>query len=447
MATDRRTTRRPTQSDTDRLRFATGAGRSLADLPHDGTLHAVFLRAPFAHAAIERIDTAATQAMPGVVAILTGADCTAAGFGNFRGAMRYRGEGDNPLVVPFRPVLAQDVVRDVGEAVACIVADGRTAAEDAAEAIEVGYTPRQAVIGLDAAQDPASPAVHAAAPGNLAIDFHREGRGRAPTGPRQGDAGPTSANRLLSYARAAYGWTVERQLLSANPFDRLEAPGATRARDRVLNMTEVGAIWRAAAVLPAVYRNLVRVLLLTCARRDEAASMQWTELSSDLMRWTLPAERSKNGRAHVAHLAEATREILAARPRIPECPYVFPGKGEKRPVSAFNYAKRKLDEQIAKVRSEAELEPAELPGWTLHDFRRTAVTTLAQMDFAPHVCDRLLNHITGSIQGVAAVYQRAKFAGERKAALIAWADAVMGAVEGKPSKSNVVPLLGRSAAA
>ena len=166
--------RRPTQSDRDRTRFATGAGRYFADLPHGDALHAVFLRAPLAHAVIQRLDATAARAMPGVAAILTGADCAAAGFRNFRAAMRYRGEGDRPLVVPFRPVLAQDMVRHVGEAVACVVAATRAQAEDAAEAIVVEYAGRSAVIGLDAAQDLASPRVHEAAPNNLAID-HRAG--------------------------------------------------------------------------------------------------------------------------------------------------------------------------------------------------------------------------------------------------------------------------------
>ncbi len=62
-----------------------------------------------------------------------------------------------------------------------------------------------------------------------------------------------------------------------------------------------------------------------------------------------------------------------------------------------------------------------MPGWKYHDFRRSGVTALADLGFAPHVCDRLLNHVTSTIQGVAAVYQRAEFLAERKAALEAWA--------------------------
>ena len=65
--------------------------------------------------------------------------------------------------------------------------------------------------------------------------------------------------------------------------------------------------------------------------------------------------------------------------------------------------------------------PAPLPAWRFHDFRRTAVTWMAEHGVAPHVADRLLNHVQGTMSGVAAVYQRGEFLAERKAALEVWA--------------------------
>ena len=64
-------------------------------------------------------------------------------------------------------------------------------------------------------------------------------------------------------------------------------------------------------------------------------------------------------------------------------------------------------------------------GWRLHDIRRTAVTWMAGAGFPPHVADRLLNHVEGTIRGVAAVYQRGEFLPERKAVLEAWAAHVL----------------------
>jgi integrase len=105
-------------------------------------------------------------------------------------------------------------------------------------------------------------------------------------------AGAVAANRALSYARAAYGWAVERQALEASPFRGIERPAREVARDRVLSAEEVGAVYRAAGTLSRPYGAFVRVLLLSLQRREEVAALRWDELSADLTTWTLPAERA-----------------------------------------------------------------------------------------------------------------------------------------------------------
>jgi integrase len=262
------------------------------------------------------------------------------------------------------------------------------------------------------------------------------------------EAGPTAANRALSYARAAYGWAVRRQALTANPFAGVEAPSRERSRDRVLAPDELGAIWRAADALTAPYDAFMRVLLLTLQRREEVAAMKWSELddADEPTTWTLPAERAKNAKAHVIHLAEAVRTLIKQVKRRKDCDFVFPSDSG-RPVSAFSAAKRRLDEKILEERQKADPEATALPGWTLHDFRRAGVTALAGMGFAPHVCDKLLNHVSGSIRGVAAVYQRAEFLPERKAALDAWATHVIASAERRARADNVVALRSTGATA
>jgi integrase len=242
------------------------------------------------------------------------------------------------------------------------------------------------------------------------------------------NVGATAANRCLSYARAAYAWAEKRQMVARNPFRGVEAPARERARDRVLNRYEVGAIWRAAGTLNEPACGFVRVLLLTLQRRDEVASLRWDELTDDLTAWKLPAERAKNGKAHLIHLSEPVRAILADVSCQCGCPFIFPAASGK-PISAFSAIKRTLDEAIQRDRATAGLQPASLLGWTMHDFRRSGVTELASLGFPPHVCDRLLNHVTGSITGVAAVYQRAEFLNERRAALDAWAEYVVASGE------------------
>jgi integrase len=75
---------------------------------------------------------------------------------------------------------------------------------------------------------------------------------------------------------------------------------------------------------------------------------------------------------------------------------------------AFNEAKRTLDRLCG------------VKGWRLHDLRRTVVSGMARLGVPPHVADKILNHQSGTISGVAAVYQRHEFLAERKEALDRW---------------------------
>ncbi len=117
---------------------------------------------------------------------------------------------------------------------------------------------------------------------------------------------------------------------------------------------------------------------------------------------------------------------------------MFPAASEE-PISAFSYAKRLLDKAIAKDLG------ASIAPWTFHDIRRTGVTCLAEMGFPPHVCDRLLNHVAGAALGMLpAVYQKAEFASERKAALEAWSEYVLAAAERRKTADNVAELRRRA---
>lgn len=153
-------------------RFLTGRGRYVDDrevLP--GTLHAVFLRSPHAHARILSIGTEAAAAAPGVHLVLTGADLAAAGVGNLPCPSVIA--SDEPLIVPPRPGLATDAVRHVGQPVACILAATLRQGQDAAELIEVDYDPLPAVSCPRAALELGAPQLHGEAPGNLAFSWRK----------------------------------------------------------------------------------------------------------------------------------------------------------------------------------------------------------------------------------------------------------------------------------
>jgi CO/xanthine dehydrogenase Mo-binding subunit len=123
----------------------TGAARYAADITRPGMLHVAFVGSPYPHARIASVDTAAARAMPGVRAVLTGADVKPARFG--RRLLDW-------------PVLAWERARFIGDRVAAVAADTLDAAEDAARLVEVEYEELPAVFDTDAALAPDAPVLH-----------------------------------------------------------------------------------------------------------------------------------------------------------------------------------------------------------------------------------------------------------------------------------------------
>jgi carbon-monoxide dehydrogenase large subunit len=146
---DRNAFGQPLRRKEDR-RLLTGAGSYTADLTLPGMAHAAMLRSPHAHAEIVSIETRTAAAMPGVLAVLTGADLAADGVGGIpAGADFVRFPGTDPAqdyaLRPTHPALAQGRARFAGEAVAMVVAETPAQARDAAEAILVDYAPLPSV--------------------------------------------------------------------------------------------------------------------------------------------------------------------------------------------------------------------------------------------------------------------------------------------------------------
>jgi hypothetical protein len=283
-----------------------------------------------------------------------------------------------------------------------------------------------------------------------------------------GARGEAMARRTRAYGHAAYAWAAKRNLVPGNPFAAVIVEGRDAQRDRVLSDAELGEVWNVAGGLGWPWAPYFRFLLLTLQRATETAGVTWLELGPDLAAWSLPAARTKNGRAHEVHLSDPARAILtevrdlaaadhaadakalaaAGLPPRPASPLVFTTTG-KTAISGFSHAKARLDAAIMAARQKAAAESggkaAALVPWRLHDFRRTGVTVLARLGVRVEVADRLLNHTAGAIRGVAAVYQRHDFLAERRAALDLWAAHVLATAEGRPTGANVVELRTRAA--
>ena len=187
------------------------------------------------------------------------------------------------------------------------------------------------------------------------------------------------------------------------------------SRDKVLTDQELALVIRAARKVGGPFGGIVEFLSLTGQRREEVAQMTWDELDIGQRVWTLPGSRTKNGKKHVIHLSEQAIAVLNGVEK--KGPFVFSVFGT-RPFHDFSRVKRVLDRLSA------------VSEWRLHDLRRTCVSGMARLGVAPHVADKILNHQTGTISGVAAVYQRHEFLAERRAALDLWGAHVAALIDG-----------------
>jgi integrase len=216
---------------------------------------------------------------------------------------------------------------------------------------------------------------------------------------------PIAANKALKATKTFLRWCVGRAVLDQSPAEGVPLPSKEVARDRVLDDNELAHVILAARKIGGPYGAIVELLALTGQRREEVARLQREELDLARRVWTLPKTRTKNAKVHVVHLSEQSMAVLKRAEQTGL--YVFSLLGTK-PFPGFSRAKRRLD-QLSGV-----------TGWRLHDLRRTCVSGMARLGIAPHVADKILNHQSGTISGVAAVYQRHEFLSERQEALERW---------------------------
>jgi aerobic carbon-monoxide dehydrogenase large subunit len=165
-----------------------GAGCFTDDVSVAGQAHAVVVRSRYAHGIIRKIDTTAARKMKGVLAIYTGDDLAALGYGTLKCIVPFKNRDGSEMKKPLRPALTTDRVRFVGDPVAFVVAETLIQAKDAAEAVELDIEPLPAVTDPEQAVRAGAPQLYDDVPGNIALDYH------------YGDADAVNA----AFARAAH---------------------------------------------------------------------------------------------------------------------------------------------------------------------------------------------------------------------------------------------------
>ena len=243
--------------------------------------------------------------------------------------------------------------------------------------------------------------------------------------------GARQADLVLTVVRSIMNWFATRHDDYKPPFVRgmrRQNPSA-RARARILDDTEIRAIWKATESSGA-FGGIVRLALLTGQRREKVASLKWSDISLDGV-WTIPLEAREKGNAGAIRLPALALDVIRAQPRLATNPYVFAAARNGGAFSGFGATKVAFDRKL----------PADIPRWTIHDCRRTARSLMARAGVLSEHAERVMGH---AIPGVAGVYDRHRYDDEKAAALAALAALVERIVAG-PS-DNVVPLREREAA-
>lgn len=212
---------------------------------------------------------------------------------------------------------------------------------------------------------------------------------------------PSEAQHTYKVARTFFRWAEARGYCK-NPCT-MPPPSKDVSRERVLTDAELREVYLQGT---GQFGQIVRLLILTGQRRSEISTLKWDYIDLERGEISLPPEGVKNGRRHTFPIGTMTKEILQGVPRQGE--YLFPARRRETSFTGFSPCKSVLDKATG------------VTEWTLHDLRRTFATGLASLGVAPHVIERLLNHITGSLSPIALRYNKARYDAEMKEALVIW---------------------------
>jgi integrase len=211
--------------------------------------------------------------------------------------------------------------------------------------------------------------------------------------------GPSAGVTAWKVAKAFFAWCEAREDDFASPVRSIRKPAKESSRERVLDDAELKLTWKAAETASGATSALIKLLILSGARRNEMTELARDEIADAI---ELPGERTKNGLPHTIPITPMIRLVLKTLPSTGK----FVLNGTDRPFGDHSGAK-------------AKVTPAIRP-WTLHDLRRSFASGLQRLGIAPHIVELALNHRSGTFSGVVGIYQRHRYAKEVRDAFEVW---------------------------
>jgi integrase len=241
------------------------------------------------------------------------------------------------------------------------------------------------------------------------------------------------ARNVLNHIRSFFNWCIARDIygLANSPCDHIKPKdliGPAKTRERVLDDVELQTLMRVADDIGYPFGDLVKLLVLTGARKSEVAGARWAEFDLATRTWTIPAVRFKTGTTHEIPLTDNVIELLNGLYRFKHGDFLFSTTFGRAPFNGFSKAKARLDRLMRE-------QLGELQPFTLHDLRRTMRTRLAELRIPEHIAEAAIGHAK---RGIVAVYNRARYSDELREAFETWHAALLAIVN--PPAANVMLL-------
>ena len=200
---------------------------------------------------------------------------------------------------------------------------------------------------------------------------------------------PSEAKHAFVAIRTMMNWCHKQGLIETSPVPPMKFKQV--ARSRILTDDELAQIWQRAEYVGYPYGTIIKLLIVTGQRRGEIAGLRWSWIDKEKI--VFPEGFTKNKREHRIPIGPLTKKLLLTVPKHTDL--LFPSRFEdEKPFNGWAKCKRHFDGGLA------------FSDFTLHDLRRTYSSNLARLGVPIHVTERLLNHVSGTVSGVAAVYNR-----------------------------------------
>jgi integrase len=244
---------------------------------------------------------------------------------------------------------------------------------------------------------------------------------------------PREAEKQRQSIRVLFGFAVSQDVIETDPTAGLASYGTSPRRDRILNPDEVRSFWNwlETCGMPVDYAQALKLQLATGCRIGEAGGIQAQEIDQANWLWTLPADRSKNGRSRVTPLVGIARQIVERRLQtVSDGPIFVAEKGG--PLNS-----NRVSALIVKRRSGIPI-----PHFTSHDLRRTVATGLVELGFSYDVVAAVLGHETGNsnVRTLVRHYVRSDLIERKRRALEAWDNRLRQLLRNETPPANVTPI-------